>query len=222
MQIIVESILGKKSTVMAVESSDSVGSVKAKILVTSQHDWNLSNCMRLLFARDILVDAHTLGDYNIQDGSNVFVLRKCRDVACSHGKRRIDSIVAPNPPDVRSVLLAHGLSYGAHDDEVAIITAACKRLQHGMQLLLRKHPALCQAARQQHLLAQLLPPRRACAGALLECSDKVEGGRGAHCRSLSRELSQQRGASLDGWRQAVQCRAASWAAAAAGGGGGMV
>jgi hypothetical protein len=130
MQIIVESILGKKSTVMAVESSDSVGSVKAKILVTSQHDWNLSNCMRLLFARDILVDAHTLGDYNIQDGSNVFVLRKCRDVACSHGKRRIDSIVAPNPPDVRSVLLAHGLSYGAHDDEVAIITAACKRLQH--------------------------------------------------------------------------------------------
>ena len=91
MKLRIRSICGNKSTTITVEPSDSVRTVKAKILNGCTPDWNLSTCMRMLYGCEILDETLPLAHYNILSGSTVFTLRKCRVRECPHERRHVPS-----------------------------------------------------------------------------------------------------------------------------------
>jgi len=91
MKLCIRSICGNKYTTITVEPSDSVRTVKAKILNGCTSDWNLSNCMRMLYGCEILDETLPLAHYSILSGSTVFTLRKCRVRECRHERRHVPS-----------------------------------------------------------------------------------------------------------------------------------
>ena len=90
-KLLIRSICGNKSTTITVEPADSVRTVKAKILNGCTPDWNLSNCMRMLYGCEILDETLPLAHYSILSGSTVFTLRKCRVRECRHERRNVPS-----------------------------------------------------------------------------------------------------------------------------------
>ena len=86
-KLVICSICRDKSMTITVGPCDSIYSVKAKILDGCTADWKLSNCMRMLYNGEILNETHQLSDYTIVHGSAVIVLRKCRVRECRHESR---------------------------------------------------------------------------------------------------------------------------------------
>lgn len=130
--LIIVSICGDKSTTIQVEPSDPIFGAKAKIIHGCTPDWNLSDCMRLLYNGKLLDDAHTVAHYNISDGSTLYALKRCRVRTCRHEKP-VQDLASP----------------GSRTHEVARISAACRKLtEHGIEVThlklfgwaLRYHP----------------------------------------------------------------------------------
>ncbi len=132
-QLFIVSICGKKSSIIRAERSEDIFSIKAKILQECTLDWNLSECMRILYARDILNEANTLTHYGITNGSTLFVLKKCRVRTCRHNTHHAQ------PLDTPEVIAQtqYNIDEESHDhtQDAMHIATACKRLkQNGVEV----------------------------------------------------------------------------------------